>query len=87
MEDGELSVLNETLPKKKYLAINEFGFRRIWRIKQIEEGVIHRSLLAMFLAIVLPCSSCSSYSSSEWSVRHFSFHKENNSISSPGLLG
>ena len=39
-------------------------------IKQIEEGVIHRSLLAMFLAIVLPCSSCSSYSSSEWSVRH-----------------
>ena len=25
-----------------YLAINEFGFRRIRRIKQIEEGVIHR---------------------------------------------
>ena len=22
-------------------AINEFGFRRIWRIKQISEGVIH----------------------------------------------
>ena len=24
-----------------YLAINEFGFRRMWRIKQISEGVIH----------------------------------------------
>ena len=24
-----------------YLAINELGFRRIWRIKQISEGVIH----------------------------------------------
>ena len=23
-------------------AINEFGFRRIWRIKQIKEGVIGR---------------------------------------------
>ena len=26
----------------KYLAIIEFGFRRIWSILQIEEGVIHR---------------------------------------------
>ena len=25
-----------------YLAINEFFFRRIWRIKQIEEGIIYR---------------------------------------------
>ena len=25
-----------------YVAINEFGFRRTWRIKQISEGVIHR---------------------------------------------
>ena len=24
----------------EYLAINEFGFRRIWRIKPIEEGVM-----------------------------------------------
>ena len=28
--------------KGDYLAINEFGFRRISRIKQIEEGVIQR---------------------------------------------
>ena len=27
-------------------AINEFGFRRIWRIKQILEGVIHLGLRA-----------------------------------------
>ena len=26
-------------------AINEFGFRGIWRIKQIEEGVIHLDLI------------------------------------------
>ena len=24
------------------IAINEFDFRRIWRIKQISEGAIHR---------------------------------------------
>ena len=24
----------------EYLAINEFGFRRIWRMKPIEEGVM-----------------------------------------------
>ena len=28
----------------KYLTINEFGFRRIGRIKQISEGVIHLGL-------------------------------------------
>ena len=27
------------------------------------------------------------YEVSEWNVRHFSFHNENNSTSSPGLLG
>ena len=41
----------------------------------------------LILAIILPSSSCSSYSWNEWSVRHFSFHKENNSTSSPGPLG
>ena len=41
----------------------------------------------MFLAIISPSSSCSSYSWNEWSVRHFSFHNKKNSISSPGLLG
>ena len=43
-------------------------------------------LFAMFLAIISPSSSCSSYSWNEWSVRHFSFHNENKSTSSPGLL-
>ena len=38
---------------------------------------------AMFLAIILPSSSCSSYSWNEWSVCHFSFHNENNSTPSP----
>ena len=45
------------------------------------------SVFAMFLAIILPSSSCSSYSWNEWSVLYFSFHNENNSTSSPGLLG
>ena len=31
-----------------YLAIIEFGFRRIWRILQIEEGVIHRGRTTEF---------------------------------------
>ena len=45
------------------------------------------AVFAMFLAIISPSSSCSSYSWNEWSVRHFSFHNQNNSTSSPGLLG
>ena len=44
-------------------------------------------LFLLFLAIILLCSSCSSYSWKEWSVRHFSFHNENNSTLSQGLLG
>ena len=134
------------------LAINEFSFRRMWWIKQIEEGVIYRgrrprwittseiclilhilrkpnsltafypfkiipsvktelkhaylhrcqvhlryctfrfvqlrkyspnsrcrplscllAVFAMFLAIISPSSSCSSYSWNEWNVRHFFF--------------
>ena len=43
-------------------------------------------LYLLFLAITSPSSSCSSYSWNEWSVRHFSFHNENKSTSSPGLL-
>ena len=43
-------------------------------------------LFLLFLAIISPSSSCISYSRNEWSVRHFSFHNENNSTSSPGLL-
>ena len=45
------------------------------------------AVFAMFLAIISPSSSCSSYSWNEWSVRHFCFHNQNNSTSSPGLLG
>ena len=45
------------------------------------------ALRVVFLALISPGSSCSSYSWNEWSVRQFSFHNENNSISSPGLLG
>ena len=41
----------------------------------------------MFLAIISQSSSCSSYSWNELSVRHVSFHNENNSTSSPGPLG
>ena len=49
-------------------------------------GVALRGVF-LILAIISPSSSCSSYSWNEWSVRHFSFHKENNSTSSPGPLG
>ena len=49
-------------------------------------GVALRVVFSI-LAIISPSSSCSSYSWNEWSVRHFSFHKENNSTSSPGPLG
>ena len=33
---------DRSFPDKDYLAIIEFGFRRIWRILQIKEGVVHR---------------------------------------------
>ena len=45
------------------------------------------AVFAMFLTITSPCSSCTSYSWNEWSVGHFCFHNQNNSTSSPGLLG
>ena len=45
-----------------------------------------RVVFLLFLAIISPSSSCSSHSWNELSVRHFSFHTENNSTSSPGLL-
>ena len=45
-----LSSIADVVPRERlaarglliYLAINELGFRRVLRIKQIEEGVIHR---------------------------------------------
>ena len=42
-----------------------------------------RVVFLLFLAIISPSSSCSSYSWNEWSVRRF---KQLN-LSSPGLLG
>ena len=41
------------------------------------------TVLAMFLAIILPRS----YSWNKWNVCHFCSHNQNNSTSSPGLLG
>ena len=48
---------------------------------------VNLRVVFFILAIISPSFSCSSYSWNEWSVRHFSFHNENNSTSSPGLLG
>ena len=59
----------------------------ILQIADVALRVVFLLFSAMFLAIISPSSSCSSYSGNEWSVRHFSFHNENNSVSSPGLLG
>ena len=39
----------------------------------------------MFLAIISPCSSCSSYSWNEWSVGHFCFHNHNNTMTFLGV--
>ena len=44
-------------------------------------------LFLLFLAIISPSSSCSAYSWNEWSVRHLSFHNENNWTLYPDLLG
>ena len=59
----------------------------ILQIADVALRVVFLLFSVMFLAIISPSSSCSSYSWNEWSVRHFSFHNENNSTSSPGLLG
>ena len=42
------------------------------------------AVFAMFLVIISPSSSCSSYSWNEWNVRHFFFHNQNNSTLSLG---
>ena len=46
-------------------------------------GLFISAVLAIFLAFILP----SPYYWNEWNVRHFCFHNQNNSTSSPGLLG
>ena len=59
----------------------------ILQIADVALRVVFLLFFLCFLAIILPNSSCSSYSWNEWIIRHFSFLKENNSTSSPGLLG
>ena len=59
----------------------------ILQIADVALRVVFLLFFSMFLALISPSSSCSSYSWNEWSVRQFSFHNGNNSISSPGLLG
>ena len=59
----------------------------IIQIADVALRVVFLLFLLYFLAIISPSSSCSSCSWNEWSVRHFIFHNENNSTSSPGLLG
>ena len=44
-------------------------------------------LIDVFSYIISPSSSCRSYSWNEWSVGHFCLDNQNNSTSSPGLLG
>ena len=70
-----------------YLAINEWGWVGYEELSRSRRVLSTKAVFAMFLAIILPSSSCSSYSWNEWSVRHFCFHNQNNSTSSPGLLG
>ena len=62
------------------------SFANILQIADVALRVVFLLFLLCFIAIILPSSSCSSYSWNEWSVCHFSFHNENNSTSSPGLL-
>ena len=52
-------------------------------ILQIADVALKSSCLVAVLAI----SSPSSYSWNEWNVLHFCFYNQNNSTSSPGLLG
>ena len=53
-----------------------FSSANILQIADVALRVV--AVLAMFLAIIPP----SSYSWSEWNVRHFCFHNQNNSTSS-----
>ena len=59
-------------------------------ILQIADGrmapsELSSAVFAMFLAIILPSSSCSSYSWNDWSVRQFGFRNET-SQSSPQVI-
>ena len=66
-----------------------FCSANILQLTDVAVRVVYLLFLPCFfsLPIISPSSSCSSYSWNEWRVRHFSFYNENNSISSPGLLG
>ena len=57
-----------------YLAINEWGwvgYEELSRSRRVLST--EASVFAMFLAIISPSFSCSSYSWNEWIVRHFFF--------------
>ena len=48
--------------------------------------VVFFQFFAMFFAIIMPSCSCGFYSWNEWSVHHFYFHNQNNSVSFPRCL-
>ena len=56
-------------------------------ILRIADVALKSSCLLAVLAMFLAISSPSSYSWNEWNVLHFCFYNQNNSTSSPGLLG
>ena len=60
-----------------------FSSANISQIADVTFQVVFFAVLSIFLAIISPTS----YSRNEWNVCHFCFHNQNNSTSSPGLLG
>ena len=67
-----------------------YSFKIIRSLKTwLEHAYLHRSFDVKFIFDSAPLAiiSPSSYSWNKWNVRHFCFHKQFNSTSSPGLLG
>ena len=58
----------------------------ILQIADVALRVVFLAVFAVFLTIISPSSSCSSFSWNEWNVPHFFFHNQNNSTSSPGIM-
>ena len=56
-------------------------------ILQIADVALQVVFFLFLPRTLLGIISPSSYSWNEWDVRHFCFHNQNNSTSSPGLLG
>ena len=59
----------------------------ILQVADVALRVVFFLFLPCFFAIISHSSSCSSCSWNEWNVCHLFFHNQNNSTSSPGLLG